>query len=98
MLLPHKRHFQLVVSPARSSHVAFYEIYHVNGIHVDGAFTGTINIGLVLSQGQLVTVTSTSQNCCSIQRFLCFYLDFEIDISSDTVDLTRDLQGLIASS
>jgi hypothetical protein len=42
------------------------------------------------SQLQLTRVISTSQNCCSSQRFLCFYLDFESNISSDTVDLTRD--------
>jgi hypothetical protein len=42
------------------------------------------------SQAQLTRVTSTSPNCCSSQRFLCFYLDFESDISSRAVDRTRD--------
>ncbi len=42
------------------------------------------------SKVQLTGVTLTSQNCCSSQRFLCFYLDFESDISNDTVDRTRD--------
>jgi hypothetical protein len=73
-----------------------YVKYHVNGSHV-AAFSSVcccslrlLSLATAPSPVQLTRVTSTPQNCCSSQRFLCFFLDFESDISIDTVDLTRD--------